>query len=249
MIKTHGRVLFFVHLCLSKNTILMRTFFLLLLSVITSRLMSQEYPYPVAGEFNQAELIIENIKVTDVETVVTLSVTNQMEKGAWYCADKNIYIYSKQLDKRFYITSKENIPTCPEKYEFSSIGEKLVFKLNFPSVKYAGNRIDIIEDCNNSCFYFKDIILDNKLNTDIHLFDFALDQYKNGNYGMAEVNFKKIISNIPDHPTHVYGFAYSYLYKIALKKGDNNLAEKWKAEFIGTNLPNKDFYLENFVAD
>jgi hypothetical protein len=227
----------------------MRIFLFLIATVISSVLMAQEYVYPVAGEFNQAELILENIKVTDTETVVTLSVTNQMESGAWYCADQNIYIYSKALDKKFYITSKENIPTCPEKYEFSNIGEKLVFKLIFPSVKYAGNRIDLIEDCNNSCFYFKDIILDNKLNADIHLFDLALDQYQNKNYTVAEDNFKKILSNIPNRPTHVYGFAYSYLYKIALKKGDAKLAESWKSEFMSTNLPNKDFYLKNFIVD
>lgn len=208
--------------------------------------IAQEYPFPVAGEFNQAELQLVNISVSDIETVVTLSVINKMESGAWYCADKNIYLYSKKLDKRFYIVGTENIPTCPDKFEFSSIGEKLVFKLKFESIGYVGSRIDLIEDCSNSCFYFKDIILDNKLNADVHLFDFALIQYENGDLLQAEDNFEKIIKDLPINPTHVYGFAFSYLYKIALDNGDQIKADYWKTEFLNSNLPNKDYYLKNF---
>jgi hypothetical protein len=122
----------------------------------------------------------------------------------------------------------------------------LRFKLIFPSIKYSGSRVDLIEDCSNSCFYFKDIILDNKLNNDIHLFDMALNQYQNGDKQIAAVNFEKIISKIPNNPTHVYGFAFSYLYKIANEKGDNNKAENWKNKFLNSSLPNKDYYLKSF---
>jgi|LGOV01.1.fsa_nt_gb hypothetical protein len=224
----------------------MKNLFYFVIFLFSANLFAQEYPFPVAEEFNQAELKLVNISINDTETIVTLSVVNKMESGAWYCADENIYLYSKELNKRFYITGKENIPTCPEKHEFTSVGEKLVFKLQFPSLKYAGNRIDLIEDCNNSCFYFKDIILDNKLSSDIHLFDFALNQYENGDFPQSAINFEKIIHNIPTNPTHVYGFAFSYLYKIALQNGNQTEADKWKAKFMDSSLPNKDYYLKNF---
>lgn len=224
----------------------MNKIFLIIAILFSVNIIAQEYPSPVANEFNQAELRIENISVSETNTVVTLSVVNKMESGAWYCADENIYLYSKSLNKRYYITSTENIPTCPDKYEFKRIGEKLTFKLVFPSIKYAGARIDLIEDCSNSCFFFKGIILDNKLSGDIHLFDFALDQYENGDKSVAKENFKKIISDLPINPTHVYGFAYSYLYKISMSEGKGEEAEKWKSEFMSSNLPNKQYYLKNF---
>ncbi|MCK5782342.1 MAG: hypothetical protein KAH10_07105 [Flavobacteriales bacterium] len=224
----------------------MKNFFLFALLFISSLIFAQEFPFPVSGELNQIELKIENISISDTKTVVTLSVVNQMESGAWYCADENIYLYSKESDKRYYITGKENIPTCPEKHEFKSVGEELRFKLIFPSIKYSGTRIDLIEDCNNSCFYFKDIILDNKLNSDIHLFDLALGQYQSGNKNLAAVNFERVIKEIPDNPTHVYGFAYSYLYKIAQESGNQKKADAWKSSFLNSSLPNKEYYLKNF---
>ena len=227
----------------------MKNIFIAVFTFISISVIAQEYPFPVATEFNQAELKLENISVTDSRTVITLSVTNQIETGAWYCADKNIYIYSKENNKKYYITGTENIPTCPDKHEFSRVGEVLRFKLIFPSIKNSGSRIDLIEDCNNSCFYFKGIILDNKLNRDIHLFDLALSQYQMGEEEIAKENFEQIIKDIPDNPTHVYGFAFSYLYKIALKKGNKTKAEEWKSEFMKSNLPNKDYYLKNFTAD
>ena len=221
----------------------------ILIFLFSINITAQDFPFPVSGEFNQEGLKIENISISTGETVVTLSVMNKMEEGAWYCADKNIYIFSKELNKRFYLTGTENIPTCPSKYEFKSKGEVLRFKLKFPSIIGSGIRIDLIEECNNSCFYFKDIILDNKLNSDIHLFDLALNQYENGNISQSVINFEMVLNNIPSNPTHVYGFAYSYLYKIALQRGDSAKAEEWKSEFMKSDLPNKDYYLKNFNAD
>ena len=226
----------------------MRKIISILLLLIPFVTFSQEYYYPIAVELSHPDLVIKRISFNDKNTVVELSITNKM-MGGWFCADRNIYLFNTVENKRYNLKGSNNIPNCPDKYMFKRVGERLEFALFFDKIENHGERIDLIEDCNNSCFYFKGILLNNSKNRDIHLFETSVVQYESGNIKQAEVNFKKIISNIPDHPTHVYGFAYSYLYKIALKKGDNNLAEKWKAEFIGTNLPNKDFYLENFVAD
>jgi len=209
---------------------------------------SQDYYYPIAVELSHPELVIKRISFNEKNTVVDLSVTNNI-LGGWFCADKNIYILNKVNNKRYNLRGSKNIPNCPDKYEFRIIGEKLEFTLYFESIPNHGERIDLVEDCNNSCFYFKDILLNNDKNRDIHLFETSVIQYESGNIDQAENNFKKIISTIPDNPTHVYGFAYSYLYKIALKKGDKAKAEEWKSEFMKSNLPNKDYYLKNFTAD
>lgn len=209
---------------------------------------SQDYYYPTAVELSHPELVIKRVSFNEKNTVVELSVTNNI-MGGWFCADKNIYLFNKVNNKRYNLRGSNNIPNCPDKYEFKRIGDKLEFSLFFESIPNHGERIDLIEDCNNSCFYFKDILLNNDKNRDIHLFETSVIQFESGNLNQAENNFKKIISDIPSNPTHVYGFAYSYLYKIALQRGDNAKAEEWKSEFMKSDLPNKDYYLKNFNAD
>jgi len=206
---------------------------------------SQEYYYPTAVELSHPELVIKRIYFNDKNTVVELSVTNNI-MGGWFCADRNIYLFNKIENKRYNLKGSDNIPNCPDKYEFKRIGEKLEFALFFEKIDNHGERIDLIEDCSNSCFYFRDILLDNDKNRDIHLFETSVIQFEAGNINQSEVNFTKIIQDIPNNPTHVYGFAYSYLYKISLQRGDRAKAEKWKSEFMKSNLPNKDYYLKNF---
>ena len=206
---------------------------------------AQDYYYPTAVELSHPELVIKRISFNGKNTVVELSVTNKV-MGGWFCADRNIYLFNKIENKRYYLKGSDNIPNCPDKYEFKRVGEKLEFALFFEKIDNHGERIDLVEECNNSCFYFREILLDNKKNLDIHLFETSVIQFESGNIDQAEVNFKRIIKDIPEHPTHVYGFAYSYLYKISKQRGDNTKAEAWKSEFLKTDLPNKNYYLENF---
>ena len=206
---------------------------------------SQEYYYPTAVELSHPELVIKRISFNDKNTVVELSVTNNI-MGGWFCADKNIYLFNKIENKRYNLKGSDNIPNCPDKYDFKRVGEKLEFALFFEKIENHGERIDLVEDCSNSCFYFRDILLDNDKNRDIHLFETSVIQFEAGNINQAEANFIKITQNIPENPTHVYGFAYSYLYKISLQREDKSKAEEWKSEFMKSNLPNKDYYLNNF---
>ncbi len=206
---------------------------------------SQDYYYPTAVELSHPELVIKRISFNDKNTVVEFSVTNNV-MGGWFCADKNIYLFNKVENKRYNLRGSDNIPNCPDKYEFKRVGEKLEFALFFEKIENHGERIDLVEDCSNSCFYFRDILLDNNKNRDIHLFETSVIQFEAGNINQAEANFIKITQNIPENPTHVYGFAYSYLYKISLQREDKSKAEEWKSEFMKSNLPNKDYYLNNF---
>ena len=206
---------------------------------------SQNFDFPVSVEVSHPDLVIEKISFNETNTSVKLSVVNNM-LGGWFCADKNIYIFNKLENKRYDLVSSKNIPNCPEKHMFKNIGEKLTFTLYFDKIENYGERIDLIEDCTNSCFFFKDILLNNEKSRDIHLFETSVIQYESGNINEAEANFNRLVDNIPTNPTHVYGFAYSYLYKIALQRNDNTKAEKWKSEFMNSELPNKDYYLKNF---
>ncbi|MEN8138292.1 MAG: hypothetical protein ABFR62_07660 [Bacteroidota bacterium] len=223
----------------------MTRFLLSILLLIPILGTSQDFYFPTAAELSHPELIIKKVSISDKNTVIELSVTNSI-MGGWFCADKNIYLINKADNKKYNLKGSKNIPNCPDKHSFSKIGEKLEFTLYFDKIENIGERIDLIENCDNSCFFFKDILLDNKKNSDIHLFEAAVVQFENGNINQAASNFEKIISDIPDEPTHVYGFTYSYLYKIALIEGDQHKANTWKEKFLNSKLPNKDYYLNNF---
>lgn len=220
---------------------------ILFITFFAANLFAQEIPYPVATELNHPELIIERLNLDNDKTSFHLYVINQMDQGAWYCADKNIYIENPETKERLYITSVENIPFCPERHNFKRKGEKLSFALVFPSIKHWNcKRIDLVEDCDESCFYFKGLIIDGKLNADIHIFDLALDQFEAKNYDQAYSNFQVVLNEIPLNPTHVYGFSFTYLYKIAKLRGNNEEAKLWKKKFMESSIPNKDYYQKNF---
>jgi hypothetical protein len=222
--------------------------FLLLMLINNVHIQAQDlvYDYPVANEFNSAELNITKITVSDKQTIVDLQVINQLEEGGWFCASSDIYIESQNTGERVYLINSKNIPTCPDRYNFKMKGEKLSFSLVFPSIKYWEGRINLIENCTDYCFYFKGIILDNKLSSDIRLFELALEQYEGGNFSAAYKNFTYLVSNIPNNPTMVYAFSFSYLYKIEKEKGNLSKAESWKEKFLNSQLPNKNVYLKSF---
>jgi hypothetical protein len=144
------------------------------------------------------------------------------------------------------LTGVKNIPTCPEKYYFKNKGEKLNFTLEFPSIKGWDGRINLIENCSEYCFYFKGIILDNKLSSDIRVFEIALEQYENGDFLNSYKNFNYLVQDIPNNPTMVYGYSFLYLYKIDKERGNLNKSEGWKNKFLKSKIPNKEAYLKNF---
>ncbi len=199
---------------------------------------SQVFDMPNAEVKSHAELVITRIEITSDYTIVYLRNQNMLVKDAWACVDQKTSIRTSDNEKHWLIRA-ENIPACPELHRFDSLGEILEFTLYFPPIDPTKGRIDLVEDCEQSCFFFQGIILDNRLNRDIHAYDEAYDLYLKKDFEASRTIFSEIIQDIPDNPTHIYSFAYYYLILIGHETGDKKGAEKWLEELKASGLPDR----------
>ncbi|MFC2151536.1 hypothetical protein ACFLSE_03340 [Bacteroidota bacterium] len=222
---------------------------LLLLVVFTITLYSQVYENPIASKQSHPELEITRIKVADNETVVSLKVTNKLSQGGWFCADKNIYLKSTKGTEIFELTKSENIPTCPNKFEFAYTGQTLEFMLYFPPIPTNIQFIDLIESCSNACFSFYGIILDNEHNNKIRAFEKGFDLYRNGDLEKSIPFFEKVLSGEITIDSHIYGLSYYYLI-ITYKKLENKVEqEKWYNLLIESDLDDKQTFIKELSKE
>jgi hypothetical protein len=185
-------------------------------------------------------LEISKIELTPVKTVVYLTIENRIEKGT-FCADKNIFIIYPD-GRRLKLTKANNIPVCPNTYNFNSIGEKLQFSLEFPSLKTGTKWIDIVEDCNENCFSFYGVTLNSELNAEI---DKALSFVEKGETLNAVTRYKNILNSLPVEDQGIKGALYTDIITLLLRTGDKAGAEEWYKKMVASKSPRLDLYIKN----
>lgn len=204
---------------------------------------------PAVAEQTHQDLKIVKICIYNDSTVIDLSVESKLAQGGWFCADKKIYVENPKNHKRLDIIKARGIPRCPSVYNFKSIGEKLNFTLVFPMIPNGTNLINLIEDCDKSCFRFNDIILDEKLNNDINLYTRGVELYAANKTDEAINNFTKVVEVIPAFPTHVYGYSYYNLVRIYNDKGDKVTARFWYDQLEKSTLPDKQYFINSLKKE
>lgn len=204
---------------------------------------------PAVAEQSLAELIITRVCLFRDSTVIDLSVENKLAQGGWYCADKKIYIESSKKHERFNIIRAHGIPRCPSVHNFKSIGERLNFTLVFPKIPEGTDLLNLIEDCDKSCFSFKNIILNEKLNRDIRLYTQGVEFYAANKTNEAIDVFTKVIESIPANPTHVYGYSYFNLIRIYYNAGNKITAKFWFDQLEKSTLPDKQYFINSLQKE
>jgi len=199
---------------------------------------SQVFEMPNAEVKSHAELTITRIQITDDYTIIFLRNQNMLVKDAWACVDRKTTVRTSDNVHHLLIRA-ENIPICPQLHRFDSLGEILEFTLYFPPIDPGKGRIDLVEDCEQSCFFFQGIILDNRLNRDIQAYDEAYDLYLKNEFEASRRIFSEIVRDIPDNPTHIYSFSFYYLILISHEAGDTNGAFEWLEKLKASGLPDR----------
>lgn len=205
---------------------------------------SQIYENPVAAEQSHADLIIEKIEITHDNTIVTLSITNQMQSGGWFCADDNIILKNSKGIQEYKLVRSENIPICPQKYEFSRKGEILRFLLYFPPIDTSIVFIDLIENCDQACFSFRGIILDNNHNKKVIAFEKALDLFTRGAINESIPLFKQVLDGQPTIESHIFGLSYYYLVLSYQSLNDKASTDLWYNALKNADVPLKSDILK-----
>jgi len=187
--------------------------------------------------------MIQKIELKSDATVFYMSIENRITGGT-FCADKNIYILYPD-GKKSRLVSSSGIPVCPEVYRFRTPGEKLEFILTFPPIKTGTGWIDLIEDCNDNCFSFYGVLLDNVLNERINE-AFTLADRKE--YSKAMGAFVSILEKAGKTYTGIEGLLYINIIKLAIETGDDKKAEEWYNKFRISDAPRLSAYLK-FLND
>ncbi|PLX10237.1 MAG: hypothetical protein C0597_17170 [Marinilabiliales bacterium] len=219
--------------------------FILILGFIQyGNLKAQIYNNPIAAKQSHPELEITQIEVRTNETIISLKVTNKRTEGGWFCADKNIYIKNSKGIENYELIKSENIPTCPDQFEFAYSGQSLEFKLYFPPISDQIKFIDFIESCNNACFSFYGIILDNEHNEKIRAFEKGFELYQEDKKTEAIPYFEKVTAKEITLDSHIYGLSFYYLTLIYFELENQEKAEFWYNNLINSNIEDKNTFIK-----
>jgi hypothetical protein len=200
---------------------------------------SQTFLRPNFALKSHETLEILKVENTPQRTVVYLSVENRIIGGN-FCADKSIYlIYPDGI--RLKLSKANDIPACPDTYNFKSIGEKLDFNLVFPALKPGTEWFDLIEECNNNCFWFYGITLDDSLNK--HL-DEAFLLAAKGEPARNMLLFRNILESVGDRNPGIEGSLYINIINAAIEAGDKVEAAVWYKRLLSSHAPRLNLYVK-----
>ena len=185
-------------------------------------------------------LEILKIELTQEKTLLYLSIENRIDGGS-FCADRNIYLLDEE-GKKYELKRSSGIPVCPATFKFKSIGEKLQFTLEFPTLKAGTKWIDAIEDCTSNCFSFYGIALDTDLNKKLDEgFAFA----ERGENIQAISIFREILNNSGNRKNGIDGALYTEIITMEYKSGNLASAGEWYKRMLSSSSPRLELYIKN----
>jgi len=220
------------------------TLIIVLISVLNIK--AQIYNNPIAGKQSHPEMEITRIEVNNKNTIVSIKVTNKRNEGGWFCADKSIYIKNSKGTELYQLINSENIPICPNQYEFKKVGEVLEFQLIFPKISGNIKFLDLIENCNNACFSFTGIILDNDHNQKIVAFEKGFELYQDEKFEKSIPYFEKVINGKVVMQSQIYGLSYYYLILINKEAGNLEKVKSLYSTFLNSDLEDKETFIKEF---
>jgi hypothetical protein len=187
----------------------------------------------------------ETLEITRVENDqrslrIYMTVENKRAEGGSFCADKNISVIYPDGTKSKLLKSA-GIPVCPDTHNFKAAGEKLSFSLEFQPLRKGAEWINIIEECNENCFWFYGVTLNDTLNRRID----ELFQKASLTTTAASIDlFRNMLNSLGDRNIPAKALIYINLINASLEEGDKVGASVWYKRFSGSNIPGTDFYLK-----
>ncbi len=201
---------------------------------------SQSVLMPNVALKSHETLDITKITISEQKTEIYLTVENRINGGT-FCADRNIYIIYPD-GTRSMLVSSEGIPVCPVVHKFKAPGEKLDFVLLFPPLKKGTEWFDLKEDCQENCFSFYGIILDNTLNRKI---DECFRLVENDEPAKAVVSFIKLAEETENKNTGAGGLLYMNIIKLSRQAGNNLRAAEWYRRLESSGMRSAQLYLRH----
>jgi hypothetical protein len=200
---------------------------------------SQSFILPNYGLKSPETLEISKIEASSKSTTFYMSIENRIQNG-FFCADKNIYMIYPD-GSRNKVESAGGIPVCPDTYKFKAIGEKLDFVLVFPPLKAGTAWIDLIEECNENCFSFYGVTLDDVLNKRL---DDVFYKASKGEPSDNIVLFKSLLDSIASQNLGIEGSLYINIIEAAMEESDKVNTIVWYKRLAASDAPGLSHYLK-----
>jgi hypothetical protein len=201
---------------------------------------SQTFLLPNSALKSHETLDIMKIVISAEKTQIFVKVENRITGGN-FCADKNIWlVYSDGT--RSLLVSSNGIPVCPDTYKFKSPGEQLDFVLTFPPVKKGTESLNLIEDCQDNCFSFYGVILDDDLNKKI---DDAFALSENKEPAKALVKFTELAQENGNKNPGADGLFYLSIVKLYKSTGNSVKAGEWYKKLESSGLQETALYIKH----
>lgn len=204
---------------------------------------SQVIVNPVVDFKSHSTLNIEKISKTDSTTVLFMNIKNERAKDGWFCVDKKVYLEVPGTNIKFDIIRSEGIENCPEMHKFTKIGESLSFKLIFPNIGDTITELDLVEDCNEDCFFIRGINLDQNFNNEVHNFNKGVLLYRENNIEKALSFFKKIIETSKYKKSKHFAYSLYIIPVIYQKLGKKSLAQKAYKDLVDSDIVKKEYFI------
>ena len=201
---------------------------------------SQSVIAPNYGLKSHETLEIKKVETTAEGTAIYMSVVNRI-KGGSFCADRNIFIRYPDGSQEKLIKA-DGIPVCPAQFKFRYDGERLDFVLRFPRLREGTAWIDIIEMCNDNCFSFYGVTLDNDLNNKLNSMFVRI-----GKEPPADIipGLVRLIDATDGQNAGSEGLLYITAIKLYKDAGDNSKASEFYARFLKSGAPELQRYIRN----
>lgn len=197
--------------------------------------MAQAYRLPNYAFKSHPTMVLERVDRFEEETILHFSLENRKLFSS-FCVNKKTYLEDIRDSNRYYLVKTEGIPNCPEQYNFSSVGEKIYFRLYFPPIPADIQYINVIEDCSDACFSFSYVLLDEELNS---ILNQAFRQVERGDTEEAIDLFTAILEE-DDGQSPVYGNVIMYLIDLYQQSGNLVKENEFSARLENSSYPHKE---------
>jgi hypothetical protein len=176
----------------------------------------QSFIKPNYGLKSHETLEIKRIEANQEGTTFYMVVKNTRIQGGTFCADKNIIIIYPDGSR-----------------------DKLISV--FPPLKPGTEWIDLVEECNDYCFSFYGVTLDNALNK---LLDSAFNR---ASYQKPSENitlFASLIDSLDNRNLGIEGLLYINIIDAAMAEADKVNTIVWYKRLASSNAPRLNQYLK-----
>jgi tetratricopeptide (TPR) repeat protein len=201
----------------------MKIFTLSIFTILNLALSAQIISQPNYAFKSHETLELIKVEISAEYTKLSFEIINYIADGS-FCVDKNTSIVLPS-GVNLKLLKTENIPNCPESFNFIDYGQKLSFNLVFPPIPKNTVNIDIIENCADACFSMIGVIIDPNLNSDLNI---AYNYFEKKNFLEAIRAYQEILGQVEGKGYAAESGIYYYLISSYDNLAEPAEVELWK---------------------